>query len=513
MRRTFHLLRSIALTAALCLPACIPTTRAAAAADETLLPREVRAVWLTTLSGLDWPSRPATTPAAAEEQRRELCGILDRLQAAGINTVLFQARIRSTTAYASALEPWDEVFTGTPGKAPGYDPLRFVTDECHRRGMELHAWVVAFPICTVASERRLGAKALPRRRPDLCVRCGDRWMMDPGVPGTADYLADICGEIVRAYDVDGIHLDYVRYPEQGIPWNDARTYRRYGKGRNMADWRRGNVDRCVQKVSAAVKAVRPWVKVSCSPVGKYADLPRQSSYGWNARDAVFQDAQGWLRNGWMDMLFPMMYFDGRHFYPFALDWQENAAGRPVVPGLGIYFLSPREKNWDLGVISRQLYFLRDTGMGGAAFFRSRFFTDNVKGLYDFVANDFYRRPALVPAMTWADSVPPAAPDVRIARDGMAVVLTWQAVTDDRPEVPVRYNVYRMQEAPDGTEQALPVALGLKETSLRHVPALPASLYSRYIVTAIDAYGNESRDYMPVTLGVPDIGKWRTAVKR
>lgn len=135
MRRTFHLLRSIALTAALCLPACIPTARAAAATDETLLPREVRAVWLTTLSGLDWPSRPATTPAAAEEQRRELCGILDRLQAAGINTVLFQARIRSTTAYASVLEPWDEVFTGTPGKAPGYDPLRFVTDECHRRGM------------------------------------------------------------------------------------------------------------------------------------------------------------------------------------------------------------------------------------------------------------------------------------------------------------------------------------------------------------------------------------------
>lgn len=475
--------------------------RPAAAAD-SLLPREVRAVWLTTLSGLDWPSRSAATPAAEEARRRELCDILDRLQAAGINTVLFQARIRSTTAYASAFEPWDGVFTGTPGRAPGYDPLRFATDECHRRGMELHAWVVAFPICTVASERRLGAQALPRRRPELCVRCGDRWMMDPGVPATADYLAGICEEIVRGYDVDGIHLDYIRYPEQGIPWNDARSYRRYGGDRSLADWRKENVDRCVRKVHDAVKAVRPWVKVSCSPVGKYADLPRQSSYGWNARDAVHQDAQAWLRDGWMDMLFPMMYFDGKHFYPFALDWQEHAAGRPVVPGLGIYFLSPAEKNWDLGVIRRQLCFLRDAGLGGAAFFRSRFFTDNVKGLYDFVAGDFYARPALVPPMTWADSVPPPAPDVRIAREGRALVLTWNAVADDRPGVPVRYNVYRIDRTAEGEARAVPVARNLTETVFRYVPALPSSLYGRYVVTALDAYGNESRFGTGVSLSVP-----------
>ena len=124
------------------------------------------------------------------------------------------------------------------------------------------------------------------------------------------------------------------------------------------------MDRVVETVSRAVKSVRPWLVMSCSPVGKYADLPRQSSYGWNARDAVNQDAQKWLARGWMDWLLPMMYFDGQHFYPFAADWQENAHGRVVAPGLGIYCLSPREKDWDLTTITRQLNVVRTLGMGG-----------------------------------------------------------------------------------------------------------------------------------------------------
>lgn len=487
----------------LLLAVCAATSAGAAVRDSAaLLPREVRAVWLTTLSGLDWPSRTATSAAGFAEQRRELCEILDRLQAAGINTVLFQTRIRATTAYPSALEPWDVAFTGRPGREPGYDPLRFAVDECHRRNMELHAWVVAFPVGKVSAARALGSAALPHRRPDLCVRCGEQWMMDPGVPATADYLAELCAEIVRGYAVDGIHLDYIRYPEHGIPWNDARTYSRYGGGRPLAMWRRENVTRCVRKVHDAVKAVRPWVKMSCSPVGKHADLPRQSSYGWNARDAVFQDAQAWLADGLMDMLFPMMYFDGRHFYPFVLDWQEHSAGRPVVPGLGIYFLSPREKDWGIDVVRRQLYFLRDAGLGGAAFFRSRFFTDNVKGLYDFVADDLWHTPALVPPMTWADSIAPPAPAIRLSREGMTLRLTWTPVADKGTGGAVRYNVYRLDgdaDAPDGVRL---LAQNLTETSFSYTPALPSALYARYVVTALDAYGNESAHDGGATLAVP-----------
>lgn len=447
---------------------------------------EVRAVWLTTLMGLDWPNRSANTPEQVAQQKASLCRMLDQFQSIGINTVLFQSRIRSTTAYPSAIEPWDGVFTGTPGKSPLYDPLQFVVDECHRRGLECHAWVVAFPVCKVNVAKQLGKRALPAQHPELCQRCRDQWMMDPGVPATATYLAKICDEIVRNYDVDGIHLDYIRYPESAIPFNDDRTYRLYGNGKNKAAWRKQNVDRCVQAIHDAVKAVRPWVKLSCSPVGKYSDLSRYSSRGWNARDAVSQDAQAWLQKGWMDMLFPMMYFDGDHFYPFLADWKEHDAGRPIVPGLGIYFLSPREKDWSLLTVQRQMNVARAEGLGGQAFFRAKFLINDEKGLFSWLKNQFYAHPALVPPMTWLDSIAPAAPEVHQQIDGMRLSLSWNAVSD--ADGPVRYNVYRL----DSIYGDVLLASRIKDTHFEKTLVLPALKHSRYVVTAVDVYGNESR---------------------
>lgn len=448
---------------------------------------EVRAAWLTTLMGLDWPNRPAITETQAEAQRQQLCTMLDKLQAAGINTVLFQSRIRSTTAYASAVEPWDGIFTGTPGQRPLYDPLRFAVDECHKRGMEIHAWVVAFPICKVAVAKQLGKRALPQQHPELCQRCGDQWMMDPGVPQTANYLARICQEIAANYEVDGIHLDYIRYPEATIPFNDEATYRRYGNKQSRSQWRTSNIDRCVQMIHDAVKAVRPWIKLSCSPVGKYSDLARYSSYGWNARDAVSQDAQRWLREGWMDMLFPMMYFDGKHFYPFLADWKEHDAGRPIVPGLGIYFLNAREKNWPLTTIRRQMNVARAEGLGGQAFFRTKFLLANEKGLYDWLKNSFYAQQALVPPMTWQDSIPPTHPVLTQRVDGLHLQLQWTPAIDNSGQS-VTYNVYRID--PLFGDRLL--ATHLRETHYECVLALPALRHSSYVVTAVDVYGNESR---------------------
>lgn len=448
--------------------------------------REVRAVWLTTLMGLDWPRTKANSDERRQRQKDELLRTLDALQQAGINTVMLQTRVRSTTIYPSALEPWDECLSGTYGRSPGYDALAFAIEACHVRGMQVHAWVVAFPICSVAQARQQGRSALPAKHPELCRRSGDKWMMDPGVPATADYLATLCTEIVSRYDVDGIHLDYIRYPEKGIPWDDRATYRRYGQGKSLAAWRTANVDRVVETVSRAVKSVRPWLVMSCSPVGKYADLPRQSSYGWNARDAVNQDAQKWLARGWMDWLLPMMYFDGQHFYPFAADWQENAYGRVVAPGLGIYCLSPREKDWDLTTITRQLNVVRTLGMGGVAYYRSRFLTDNTKGLLDYLQNAFQRTPVLPPAMTWADSIAPATPQVKVHLEGPTLHFRWAPVQDDTP---VTYTIYRLPT--DSTAQPERVAHGLRQTTYSLTPALPRDRHARYAVCATDAYGNES----------------------
>ncbi len=400
-----HRLSRLLLLVLLVLPAVAPAQ-----------PDTTRAVWFTTLMGLDWPHTRVRTPADTLRQQQELTAMFDTLQRAGINTILFQARLRGTTAYPSRIEPFDAAFTGTPGRSPGYDPLSFALREAHRRGMKLQAWVVAFPVNNTASVRALGRRALPRAHPELCRRAGDQYIMDPGEPATATYLATLCAEIARRYPVDGIHLDYIRYPEAALGFNDASTYRRYGRGRNKAEWRRDNVTRVVRAIRAALDGVRPGLTLSCSPVGKYADLPRQSSRGWNARDAVSQDAVLWLNSGLMDELYPMMYFDNEQFYPFALDWKERARRGKVIPGLGIYFLSPREKDWELLRFKRQLNFLRAAGFSGFALFRSRFLTDDVKGLRTWLA-DAYRDnplPRLGEALAYQHTSPlrahrPAAP--------------------------------------------------------------------------------------------------------
>lgn len=450
--------------------------------------REIRAVWFCTLGGMDWPgSQYARTTYQAEKQKTLLRQKFDELKEAGINTILFQTRIRATTAYPSRYEPWDGAFSGVPGVAPPYDVLAFAIEEAHRRGMELHAYLVTFPICSVETARLLGKKALSAKHPEMCIRSGDRWIMDPGVPGTALYLARMVDEIVERYEVDGIHLDYIRYPEKEIPFNDSRTYRRYGHGRNKAQWRSDNVTHIVQRIYETVKSRKPWVKVTCAPVGKYADLPRYPSRGWNARDAVNQDVRLWLQRGWMDGLFPMMYFDGAHFFPFALNWQENSSGRPVAAGLGIYKLAPEEGNWELSQIVRQLLFVQKGRAGGVAFFRSDFLLNNTKGILDYLQYNIVQ-PVLPPAMIWADSVAPSPPTWKTTRKGESLFFEWEAVTDNTP---ITYNLYRY------SDNRVALVVGhLRGTSFLYTPSLPRHLNARYVLTAMDAYGNESTFFLP-----------------
>lgn len=484
MPRLFTLLAALlaAATAAAQPPASVrhaaPAPAEAAALCAQAAPREIRAVWLTTYGGLDWPASPAHLPQETRAQQEALRTMLDRLQAAGINVVLFQSRIRATTAWESAIEPYDGVFAGSTGSRPGYDPLRFAIEECHRRGMECHAWIVAFPLGKHPE--------LARKRPELCRRAGTDWYLNPAAPGTPAYLASLCAEVTRRYDVDGIHLDYIRYPEPAIPFRDDAEWQKADRSRypDKRSWRAAAIDRCVQAVHDSVKALRPYVRLSCSPIGKYADLARYSSHGWNARDAVGQHAQEWLRRGWMDMLFPMMYFDGLHFYPFLADWHEHESGRWVAPGIGIYQLSPAERDWPLEAVQRQLAVVRGLGLAGQAYYRARFLTDDVKGLYGWLARSYYRQPALVPAMTWADSEAPAPPKPQARREGRRLCITWPPVTDSTP---VSYNVYRL----DGPGAPRLCARRLRATTYETAPALPELLHCHYAVCTADAYGNES----------------------
>ena len=178
---------------------------------------EVRAVWLTTLNSLDWPSTKATNSQSIERQQQQFCAILDQLRQSNVNTVLLQTRVRATTIYPSRYEPFDGCLTGKPGRDPGYDVLRFAIDECHRRGMELHAWVVAIP---VGKWNAIGCKQLRERYGSLIRKIGDEGYMNPEMSQTSEYIAKICREIAENYDVDGIHLDYIRYPEN---WKQTQS--------------------------------------------------------------------------------------------------------------------------------------------------------------------------------------------------------------------------------------------------------------------------------------------------
>ena len=440
---------------------------------------EVRAVWLTTIGGIDWPHSYAQSERSAEKQKEELRAILDRLQKANINTVLLQTRIRATTIYPSQYEPWDGCLSGFPGKSPGYDALQFAIDECHKRGMEVHAWVVTIP---VGKWNSYGCRQLRKRFPRLIKRIDQDGYMDPEATQTGCYLAEMCREIVQRYDVDGIHLDYIRYPET---WKF-----RIGK-----DQARGNITRIVEKIHQAVKKEKPWVKMSCSPIGKFDDLSRYWSHGWNAYTKVAQDAQAWLKDGLMDELFPMMYFRGDQFFPFAIDWKEHCYGKIIAPGLGIYFLDPKEGKWNISDITSELYHLRNIGEGHA-FFRNKFLLDNHQGVYDFVTAHFNRYPALVPPMTWESNKRPQQPvTLCIEENEGTTTLKWdnslQYEDGTAIKTPSIYNnVYASKEYPVDVHDAR--NLILTRTTRRQLTTRTGNTPTYYAVTTTDGFGNESR---------------------
>ena len=455
--------------------------------------RETRAVWLTTIGGLDWPRTKATDSASRERQKAELVKILDNYKKANINTVIFQTRVRAAVMYPSKIEPWELSLTGTAGRAPGYDPLAFCIEECHKRGMELHAWVVCIPIGTTQRQNGYGTASLVKKRRDLVKTAkGGEMFMIPGKPQTADYIASICREIAENYDIDGISLDYIRYPESVYNFSDDELYPR-SSGLSKAEWRRENITRIVRAVHDAVKPIKPWVKLSSSPIGKYADTRRYSAGGWNCYHAVYQDPRLWLRENYQDMLFPMMYFTGNNFYPFIFDWAENSYGHPVVPGLGIYFLDPREGRWQLNDVRAEMHTARNSGIGGIAFYRGEFLTKNVKGIYDATCDEFFPYPALTARMTWmGDTLAPSAPSYLRYENGK---LLWTpslpaASASPHPHNYILYNVYGSNTYPVNitkAENLLATNVRLTEYELSG----RATTVRHYAVTAIDRFGNES----------------------
>ena len=462
------------------------TTLMAAHAD-TLPKYEMRAVWLTTNWGLDWPSAPARNPREAARQQQELRNMLDALAYMGFNTIFFQARIRGEVFYPSAYEPWSRIVSGTAGKSPGYDPLAFVIKECHDRGMECHAWMVTIPAGNVRQAAKMGSKALPAKHPELCKKLKGNWYLDPGNPATSHYIAALVAEIVSRYDIDGIHLDYIRYPDEEGNFPDADSYRRYAPaGMSRHQWHVANISRIVAAVSDTVAALNPHVMVSTAPLGRYTSLPGLPPAHWSCTEGAAQDAVAWLQQGDNDFVAPMMYYTGENFFPYLADWVARATQGYIVAGLGAYRLERTEGNWDVTEIQHQIAASRQYGAAGQAFFRARHLL-RFPALALLLAGNYYRYPALVPPQpTDSSGLQPQVNSVTslcLHRGALCDTLSWQPATHA-----ARYAIYAsVSDSICIDDPAYLIHPWVTDTTV----TLEAARYRTFAVTAIDSTRRES----------------------
>lgn len=446
---------------------------------------EIRAIWLTTNYGLDWPKNQATNWEGAEKQKADLCKILDMVKDLNMNTVFFQARLRSDVLYESEIEPYNAVMTGSRGKRPLFDPLNFAIEECHKRGLQCHAWVVCMNIGSDKAIKMQGNKSLPKLRPDICTKYKGEWYLNPGEPETAFYLIDIVSEIVKKYNVDGIHLDYIRYPDRAHDFPDANTFKKYAKsGESLKDWRIKNINNIVYSIYDAVKKLNPKVMVSSAVLGKRDNHRYYSSMGWSGMEATYQDVAAWIKAGKQDFVAPMMYYPDKSFYPFVMDWVKNSNGYPIVAGLGVYRLAKSDGNWSMRDFMPQIYISREMGIAGSSFYRTKQLEENIKNISTVLKTDAYNTPALFPPLKNHKKGCEATPynlEITYANDGCKTI-TWNCDGDAK-----YYTIYASTTYPVNTRLAENIIEARYfKNSFKHNEK---GLY--YAITATNDYYHES----------------------
>lgn len=421
-----------------------------------LPPREFRAAWVATVANIDWPSKPGL---AAEAQRAEALAILERARAIGLNALVFQVRPAGDAVYPSALEPWTEYLSGEQGRPPyangeaPWDPLAFWIAEAHRRGLELHAWLNPFRARHSGAKSPLVAPHLGVRQPALVKRYGDMAWMDPGEPAAAAHTLAVVADIVRRYDVDGIHIDDYFYPyplpvegaPEGTdqPFPDDQSWARYqleGGTLQRDDWRRANVDKLVQAMHTTVHSIKPWVSFGVSPFGIGKPERRPSGItGFSQYDKLYADVEKWLANGWLDYLVPQLYWPidrvGQQ-YPVLLDYwlAENTSQRHVYAGLFTSLVTRGEplgrRVWPAREIVEQVALQRSrAAAGGHVHFSMIALMQDRDGVATLLQNGPYAKPALVPATPWRQATPPAAPRLR-ASGGRVLIDAAPAAAND-----------------------------------------------------------------------------------
>lgn len=490
-------------------------------------PREFRAAWVASVGNSHWPRRDRSV----EEQKQDMIALLDRCVALNLNAVVLQIRPGADALYKSDLEPWSEYVTGTQGQAPSpyYDPMELWITECHRRGLEFHAWFNPYRV-SPGRGGKFAPNSIAVKHPEVVKKYGGGLWMDPGEPVAAQQTLAVLLDIVKRYDIDGIHTDDYYYPypvedkdtKKNIPFPDDESYARYqqrGGKLERDDWRRDNINQLVEHIYTGVRALKPWVKVGYAPFGIWKPENPPGIKGFSQFNGQYADPKLWLNKGWLDYLTPQLYWHiggDQDFKALYTWWQgQNTMKRHVWPGVSL------SKNGAAEILD-QIQFVRATtpadpgivywpvsGLMGPRRQRMPATVDVLPGerkrpptsgpwrtkpgedlSQELVAGP-YRQKALVPPTAWLDRTPPAAPiasATRTATKGANVTL--------RPGPGESTFVYAIHIRYGTTWQFTTLPGGSPGINLNPDPK--AGPPTEIVVSAVDRTGNESsRVTLPV----------------
>ncbi len=452
--------------------------------------REFRGAWMHTVYQEQYHKQ------STEQNKKYLRDQLDKLKAAGINAVIFQVRPQSDAFYPSELEPWSRFLTdGGAAPVPAWDPLQFMIDEAHARGMELHAWLNPYRV-TSSVKQTLPKNHIYHKHPEWFVRYDGKLYFDPGLPESREFITKVVMDIVSRYDVDGIHFDdyFYPYPVQGKDFPDDSSFAKYGNGMKLADWRRHNVDLLIEGLHEKIAAAKPWVIFGISPFGiwrnKSSDPRGSDTNGLQNYDALYADVLLWAREGWIDYLLPQLYWELEHkraSYLTLVDWwNKNAEGRHMYIGqdVAVTMQKPDNVSDEPTQLRHKVNLTRAAeNIDGNCWWPGYSVTSNVGGIADSLARDLQSTIALVPEYPWISKEKPAAPVVKLS----GRTLSWQApAAAGTASDAVKYVVYRFD-----SEREIDLDASDAIQSLQWTTSYTATSPGVYVVTALSRVNTES----------------------
>ncbi len=421
-----------------------------------IVPREFRAAWVACVYNIDWPSRKG---AGAATQKAELIAILDRLASMKMNAIIFQVRPNADAVYQSNYEPWSHWISGSQGRSPGYDPLAYCIQQAHARGIEVHAWFNPFRALP-NKELTTASNHVVRTRPSVIRNFKSSLWMDPSSSFTQKRALSVILDVVKRYDVDGVHIDDYFYPYPDVD-KQGRAKQVFPDGKSPAS-RRVAVDGFVKRMYSSVKSMKPWVRVGISPFGIWRPgVPAGTTANIDAFHHLSADSRKWLQKGWCDYLSPQLYWriNSEQSFSRLLDWWRSQGSRPVWPGIASARInSTDDPGRPASEILNQVSLTRSIGKNyvGHVFWSMKSLMKNRGGVSRALVKNFYQEPSLVPPMPWVSQKLPATPSVNAAGSGGNVSIAWNAIPGcQKYAVQTRQGqIWRMSTVTAGTKLTL-----------------------------------------------------------